>query len=199
MRPAVFLDRDGTVIEHVHHLHRLEDVRLERGAAAAIASLRRAGYLAVLATNQSVVGRGLLSPEGLDEIHRSMLEALVLEDPDSRLDAIYWNPHPPPEGDAEPHPDRKPSPGMLVRAAVDLGIDLASSWMVGDSVSDVLAGQRAGCGGSILVRTGLGGQAVTAADPGTIVAASLAEAAGIILESGRSGWIEGRGAPMISP
>ncbi len=69
MRPAVFLDRDGTVIEHVHHLRRVEDVRLEHGAADAIASLRRAGYLAVLVTNQSVVGRGLLTAEGLGEIH----------------------------------------------------------------------------------------------------------------------------------
>lgn len=187
MRPAVFLDRDGTVIEHVHHLHRLEDVRLERGAAAAIASLRRAGYLAVLATNQSVVGRGLLSSEGLDAIHASMLEALAREDSDARLDAIYWNPHTPPEGDSEPHPDRKPGPGMLLRAAVEHGIDLASSWMVGDSVSDVLAGQRAGCGGSILVRTGLGRQVVTAAVPGTILATDLGEAARLILESGQHG------------
>ena len=186
MRPAVFLDRDGTVIEHVHHLRRVEDVRLEHGAAAAIASLRRAGYLAVLATNQSVVGRGLLTAEGLGEIHESMLEALEAEDPDARLDAIYWNPHTPSEQEPE-HPDRKPGPGMLLRAATERGIDLASSWMIGDSISDVLAGRRAGCRGSILVRTGLGRQAMTAADSGTILAASLAEAARIILGSSLAG------------
>lgn len=187
MRPAVFLDRDGTVIEHVHHLHRVEDVRLERGAATAIAGLRRAGFLAVLATNQSVVGRGLLSPEGLDAIHASMLEALAREDPEARLDAIYWNPHTPSAGGVEPHPDRKPGPGMLLRAAAELGIELASSWMVGDSISDVIAGRRAGCRGAILVRTGLGEQAAQSADSETILASSLAEAARLILESHQAG------------
>ncbi len=122
-----------------------------------------------------------------------MLAALAAQDPDARLDAIYWNPHTPTEQESE-HPDRKPGPGMLLRAAAEHGIDLASSWMVGDSISDVLAGRRAGCRGSILVRTGLGRQAMIAADPGTILAASLSEAARIILGSGRTG---GSGDPVV--
>ncbi|MGA1058110.1 MAG: D-glycero-alpha-D-manno-heptose-1,7-bisphosphate 7-phosphatase [Phycisphaerales bacterium] len=183
MRPAVFLDRDGTIIRHVHHLHRVEDVQLEPGAAEAIAALREAGFLAIVATNQSVVGRGLLTPEGLEEIHAVMLERLRGAHPAAVVDAIYWNPHLPPRDTEDPPPERKPGPGMLLRAANEHRIDLGASWMVGDSISDVDAGRRAGCRGSILVETGLGGRARLEADPATILARDLAEAAQIILAS----------------
>lgn len=176
-RTAVFLDRDGTVIEHVHHLHRREDVRLVAGAAAAIRRLRSCGHLAILATNQSVVGRGLLSAEGLAEIH-SLLQRLLLRE-GAQLDAVYWNPHPPPEQGQLCHPDRKPQPGMLLRAAKEHGIDLVRSWMVGDSISDALAGRAAGCR-AILVGTGLGRRAETPADPRILWASDLAEAAAIV-------------------
>lgn len=152
---AVFLDRDGTLIEHVHHLHKVEDVRLVPGAGRALARLRAAGWLAVLATNQSVVGRGVLTESGLEEIHRH-LEALLLAEggSEARLDAIYWNPHCPPEDGSDHHQDRKPNPGMLLSAAEALDIELSESWMVGDAITDVEAGHRAGCRGSILVKTG---------------------------------------------
>lgn len=178
---AVFLDRDGTVIEHVHHLRRVEDVRLVPGAASAIRRLREAGYLAVLATNQSVVGRGLLDEAGLDRIHEEMSRRLRAEG--ALLDAIYWNPHAPPERPGTPeHPDRKPGPGMLLRAAAEHRLELSSSWMVGDSTSDLLAGRAAGCRGSILVRTGLGREA--SSEHAAAVVADLAAAVDWILARG---------------
>lgn len=186
MRPAFFLDRDGTIIEHVHHLHRVEDVRLVPGAAAAIARARRSGYLAIVVTNQSVVGRGLVTAAGLEEIHGEMGRQLVAANPDALIDALYWNPHLPEASGEQPHPDRKPGPGMLLQAAVEHEVDLARSWMVGDSLSDTEAGRRAGCAGSVLVRTGLGGHASKAADPGTPVVGNLAEAIDFVLRSGGS-------------
>lgn len=154
-RPAVFFDRDGTLIESVHYLARPEQVRLLPGAAAAIRRLRGAGYACVVVTNQSAIGRGLLSEEGLALVHAELVRQLAEEDAD--LDAIYHCPVVPASDDraAVEHPDRKPGPGMLLRAAADLELDLGESWMVGDMLSDVLAGHRAGCRGNVLVRTGL--------------------------------------------
>ncbi len=156
MRPAVFLDRDGTVIEHVHHLHRPEDVALIPGAAEAVAALRDAGFLCVIVTNQSVVGRGLLDLTGLGKIHQVMRDQL--EAADSGMDAIYFCTEVPTTRDQTviEHPDRKPGPGMLRRAAADLQIDLARSFMIGDSLSDLCAGDNAGCRESLLVLTGYG-------------------------------------------
>ena len=156
MIPAVFLDRDGTVIEHVHHLHRTEDVALIPGAAQAIRSLRSAGYLCVIVTNQSVVGRGMLDIDGLDAIHDTMKHQLQAEM--AELDGIYYCTVVPTTNDQSliEHPDRKPGPGMLLKAAQDLQISLADSWMIGDSLSDLLAGQNAGCRESLLVLTGYG-------------------------------------------
>lgn len=192
-RPAVFLDRDGTLIEHVHHLHRVEDVRLVAGAAEAVARLRSTGRLAVLATNQSVVGRGMLSAEGLEAIHEH-LQAL-LEDAagvEARLDAIYWNPHVPPTDGAPPHADRKPNPGMLHRAAEELDIDLGRSWMVGDALTDLEAGLRAGCRSSILVRTGEGAGVEENAIPvGAFIAADLSHAIGMLLAREESVGLRG--------
>ena len=155
-RPAIFLDRDGTVIEHVHHLKDAADVRLVAGAGDAIASLQAAGFACVIVTNQSVVGRGHLSLEGLDEIH-DVMHAQFAEQ-GVTLDGTYFCPEAPVSGDPTviEHPDRKPAPGMLLRAADALDLDVSTSWMIGDSISDMLAGVNAGCAGSILVRTGLG-------------------------------------------
>lgn len=153
-RPAVFLDRDGTLIEHVHYLSDPAKVRLLPGAVEALARLRDAGYALVLVTNQSAIGRGMLSVETLDEIHDVMNRQLA--EHDVALDAIYFCPEAPSSGDrtAIDHPDRKPAPGMLLRAAADLELDLPRSWMIGDMISDALAGRHAGCRGSILVHTG---------------------------------------------
>jgi D,D-heptose 1,7-bisphosphate phosphatase len=153
-RRAVFLDRDGTLIEHVHYLSNPRDVRLLPGAAEALRRFRDAGFACVVVTNQSAIGRGMLTETRLHEIHAEMNRQLAAEG--VAVDAIYFCPEAPAGDDrtAIEHGDRKPGPGMLIRAAGEMGLDLASSWMVGDLISDVLAGINAGCRGSILVRTG---------------------------------------------
>ena len=156
MRRAVFLDRDGTIIEHVHYLTDPALVRVLPGAAPALRMLSDAGYLCVVVTNQSVLGRGLITEEGLARVHEAMERRLGEEG--ASLDAIYHCPHLPATDDrATPeHPDRKPGPGMLLRAAHDREIDLSRSWMVGDMLSDIAAGRAARTKGNVLVRTGLG-------------------------------------------
>jgi D,D-heptose 1,7-bisphosphate phosphatase len=151
--PAVFLDRDGTVIEHVPYLADPALVRLLPGAAEALKRLRRAGFARVLVTNQSAIGRGMLTPERLHEIHAEMNRQLAACG--ATLDAIYYCPDAPARDDRTvvECPDRKPAPGMLRRAAAELNLDLSASWMVGDLISDVLAGLNAGCR-SILVQSG---------------------------------------------
>jgi D-glycero-D-manno-heptose 1,7-bisphosphate phosphatase len=155
-KPAVFLDRDGTIVEQVHHLCDPADIKLINGAADAIRKLRDAGFATVVVTNQSVIGRGMLTVEGLELIHAEMNRQLAAQD--TKFDAIYFCPVAPGDNGREriEHPDRKPGPGMLRRAAREMGLDLSASWMVGDMISDVLAGRNAGCRATILVRTGFG-------------------------------------------
>lgn len=149
-RPAVFLDRDDTLIADVPYLSDPAGVRILPGAAKALTALRRAGFTLVLATNQSAVGRGMISEARLQQIHDELERRLAVDG--TGLDAIYHCPHAPRSTDrtAIEHPDRKPAPGMLLRAAEDLHLNLAASWMIGDLISDVLAGLNAGCR-SILV------------------------------------------------
>lgn len=183
MRRAVFLDRDGTLIELVHHLTDPADVRLIDGAADALARLSAAGFMLVIVTNQSVIGRGLLTEAGLEEIHDVMHRQLA--DLGAAVDGVYFCPLAP--GTTDPtvveDPMRKPGPGMLFRAADELDLDLANSWLVGDTVSDMLAGRNAGCS-TVLVRTGYGAR--YAHDPVHVdfVADDLATAAALILEHG---------------
>jgi len=155
MKPAVFLDRDGTIIELVHHLNRPEDVALIAGSGPAIKALADAGYLIVVVTNQSVIGRGKLTVEGLAEVHAEMNTQLAAFD--AKVNAIYFAPQKPQQSDPEviEHPMRKPGPGMLQQAVQDHDIDLALSWMVGDTIGDLCAGKNAGCR-SLLVETGYG-------------------------------------------
>ena len=182
-RPAVFLDRDGTIIEHVHYLADPGDVRLIPGAAEAIRTLREAGFACVVVTNQSAVGRGMITLAQLDLIHDEMTAQLALAG--TKIDAIEFCPEPPSRADRTviDHADRKPGPGMLFRAAGSMGLDLDESWMIGDMISDVIAGLNAGCKGSILVRTGNDrglGEPVPGAE--YRVADDIAAAARMILE-----------------
>lgn len=156
MRRAVFLDRDGTINEEREYLWRVEEFSLITGAAEAIRLLKGAGYLVVVVTNQSGIGRGYYSEVDLERLHDHMhaeLESLGVA-----VDACYFCPHHPQHGVGDYGKDcscRKPLPGMLLQAAAELGIDLASSWMIGDKKGDIDAGQAAGCR-AILVRTGYG-------------------------------------------
>ena len=151
LRPAAFLDRDGTIVEEVNYLTRAEDMRLESGALAALRRLREAGYLLIVVTNQSAVARGMIAEAELAALHER-LEGMLAEE-GVRLDAIYYCPHHP-ESDRPEYARscecRKPEPGMLLRAAAELGVDLPRSVMFGDSERDVEAGRRAGCRTALL-------------------------------------------------
>lgn len=147
---AVFLDRDGTINEDVGFLRREEQFRLLPGVAGAVALLNRMGWLVIVATNQPVIARGETTPEELDTIHRKMETLLGQEG--AYVNAIYCCPHHPDKGFPGERPEykidcgcRKPKPGMLLEAADRFHIDLASSWMVGDSRRDMEAGRAAGC------------------------------------------------------
>jgi D,D-heptose 1,7-bisphosphate phosphatase len=180
-RPAVFLDRDGTLIKHVHYLSDPAKVSLLPGAAEALKRLRRAGFARVLVTNQSAIGRGMLAVSRLDEIHTELNRQLALQG--VSIDGIYYCPDAP-KGDDRTvveNPDRKPGPGMLLRAAAELNLDLKASWMVGDLISDVLAGLNAGCK-SILVQSGQTSQAEADAVAGLApIAPDLAASVDLIL------------------
>ncbi|MFT5366751.1 MAG: D-glycero-D-manno-heptose 1,7-bisphosphate phosphatase [Candidatus Latescibacterota bacterium] len=156
-QPAVFIDRDGTINVNVHHLHRVEDLQLIPGAAEAIAKLNTAGYFVIIITNQSAIARGLLTEEGLAEIHTELERLLASQN--ASINAIYHCPHHPDYGDKITCACRKPSPTMLQQAAADHTLDLSRSFMIGDNYSDLQAGWNAGCQ-SALVRTGHGEQVI---------------------------------------
>lgn len=152
-QPAVFLDRDGTLIKNVPYLSDPKLVRLLPGAAETLKRLSLAGFARILVTNQSAIGRGILTEEQLNHIHIELMRQLAAQG--AMIDAIYYCPSVPRGDDRTVIEDfdRKPGPGMLFRAAADQNLDLGASWIVGDSVSDVLAGRHAGCQ-SILVLSG---------------------------------------------
>lgn len=154
MRPAVFLDRDGTLIEDIHYLSDPAKVRLLPGVSEALRNLQSLGFATVVVTNQSAVGRGILTLQTLNEIHAELHRQLA--EHHLRLDGLYYCATAPSSSDRTTidDPDRKPGPGMLLRAANDLLLDLPNSWIIGDMLSDILAGKNAGLRGSILVRTG---------------------------------------------
>ena len=153
MRPAVFLDRDGTVIEHVPYISDPAEVRLLPRAAEGLRALRDLGYALVVVTNQSAVGRRMMDVAQLRRVHAAMVRQL--DDEGLALDDWRFCPTAPKSGDRTivEDPRRKPGPGMILESASELDLDVASSWMIGDMVSDVLAGRNAGCRGSLLVRS----------------------------------------------
>ena len=148
---AIFLDRDGTIVEDMGYARSADQMQLLPGAAEAIREFRQRGYLVVLITNQSGIGRGYFSEQDLASMHGKIREDLAAYG--TALDAVYFCPHLPAEHPDCPEPCdcRKSRPGMLLRAAQDLDIDLSKSFMVGDKPSDVNAGKAAGC------RTGIVG------------------------------------------
>jgi D-glycero-D-manno-heptose 1,7-bisphosphate phosphatase len=155
-RPAIFLDRDGTLNEEVEYLSDPEQLVLIPGAAATIARLNAMDIPVVVVTNQSGIGRGIYTWEDFAAVTGRMADLLAQEN--ARIDAVYASPHHEKalgEYAVANHPDRKPNPGMLLRAAKDHDLDLSRSWMVGDKALDLEAGRRAGCR-VVLVRTGYG-------------------------------------------
>lgn len=156
-KPAVFLDRDGTLVEEMEFLVDPDKLRLFPGAAAAVRRLNDAGLPVVIVTNQSMIARGLASEQQLALVHERLIAMLAREG--ARLDGIYYCPHHPDIGELPYRAVcdcRKPLPGLLNQAAADLGLDLGNSAMVGDSLRDLEAGAAAGCSTLILVRTGHG-------------------------------------------
>lgn len=177
-RPAIFLDRDGTLIEDVGYPHRPEDLRLLAGVAPALLKLQDLGFVLVVVTNQSGIARGLFSEAEMHAFH-ALLHA-ELAKAGVQISAFYHCPFHPEARISEyrrASPLRKPEPGMLLLAAKELGLDLPASYAIGDKKSDVLAGQAAGCR-AILVQTGQAGtgEPNLAAVP-DCVAANLAVAA----------------------
>lgn len=171
---AVFIDRDGTLIEEVNFLHRVEELRFFSFTDEAIRLLKEHGFKVVLVTNQSGIARGIYSEGEMHAIHEK-----IQEDLSAKLDAIYFCPHLPNAGCA----CRKPNLGMIEAATADLPIDLENSWMIGDKNLDVELGFNAGIK-PIMVMTGYGEKHLPKlARKPEFVAENLLEAVKIIIEN----------------
>jgi len=193
-RPAVFLDRDGTLNEVVLNQDgiedspfRIEDLALLPGAGEFTRRIRESGYLAVLVTNQPGVAKGSITIPELERLNQRLEDLLAKNH--GGLDRIYYCPHHP-VGKAgvassfvQPCDCRKPAPGMLLKAGKDLDIDLSRSWMVGDKVLDVLAGKAAGCRTILMRRSVTAEPAIDLASQPTYIANNLMEALDHILKT----------------
>lgn len=172
--PAIFVDRDGTVNEHIPYLHEPEKFAPIPGALEALRDLREAGFRIVVVTNQPGIGLGYFSKEDFFRVNEAMLRAA------SRvgltIDGVYYCPHTKGAGSSW----RKPEPGMLHAAAKNLNIELDKSFMIGDMTTDIESGRRAGCR-TILVQTGRAGADGIQDGVADFVVPSLAEAREVIL------------------
>jgi len=155
-RPAVFIDRDGTLTEEVGYVNHPSRLRLLPQSGAAVRRLNQAGIAVVVVTNQAGIARGYFSPEVLAAVNATLVSQL--KDEGAHLDGVYVCPHHPTEGEAPYRlvcDCRKPKPGLLLRAASDLGLDLGRSTLVGDKGSDLVAARAVGTR-AVLVLTGYG-------------------------------------------
>ncbi len=140
MLSAIFIDRDGVICHNrADYVKRWDEFVFLPGALEALARLAKSHFAVVIVTNQSAINRGKVTLEAVEDIHRRMLQAI--EAAGGRVDAIYLCPHRPDEGCA----CRKPLPGLLHRAAADLGLDLTQSYLIGDALEDIQAALAAGC------------------------------------------------------
>ncbi len=181
-RPAVFLDRDGTLIEDQQYQFDPDRITLASGAGYALPRLFEAGYILVVVTNQSGVARGLYTEEVVSRMHHRL--ARLVGDLGARIDAFYYCPH---------HPDgvvaryavdcwcRKPRPGMILRAAQELQLALPLSWLVGDIWDDIRAGLAAGCRCVLVGKEREKAPPDLSGSPRVFLAGNLREAADIIL------------------
>ena len=177
MKPAVFLDRDGVLIEERNYLHRVEDVVFLAGVAAALRRLSNAGLKLFIVSNQSGVGRGYFTLADVERVNEHLLGELARDG--VRLEKIYIAP----EAPGQPSRGRKPSPQFLFDARAEFNLNLAESFMVGDKMIDLECGWNAGLKKSILVRTGYG------AKLGQVEAEQLKRAVVVDDLSGAADWI----------
>lgn len=177
---AVFLDRDDTLIRDTGYLSDPDAIEILPGVVEGLYALNRSGVLAIVVTNQSGIARGLFDEKTLHVIHARFLK--MLRSQGVRIDALYYCPHHP-EGTVAQYrmvcACRKPEPGMLLQAAGDFGLDLASCYLVGDKAEDIQAIHRVG-GTGVLIRTG---RNIALEDPPEHTAAGLQDAVHWILET----------------
>lgn len=153
MRPAIFLDRDGVIIENRDsYVRSWQDVQFLPNSLTAMSRLADSSLKIVIVTNQSAVGRGLISIDIAWELNEQIVN--VIQQASGRVDAVYMCPHSPAEGCR----CRKPKPGLFTQAANDLDLDLERSFMVGDALTDLIAADQAGIPNRFLVLTGRGKQ-----------------------------------------
>lgn len=154
---AIFLDRDGVICENrSDHVKTWQEFQFIPGAIESIVALSRLGLPIVVVTNQAVIGRGMAPASAIEDVHNRMVAQITARG--GHIDRVLYCPH-------LPHDNcscRKPEPGMLLRAAHELGLDLARSYMVGDALTDLIAGQQVGCR-TFLVLTGRGFEELTPA------------------------------------
>jgi D-glycero-D-manno-heptose 1,7-bisphosphate phosphatase len=191
-RPALFLDRDGVIVEDTYYLGRAEDMRMVTGAVEAIARCNRLGIPVVLVSNQSGIARGLYDWEGFHAVQAAISAALA--NAGARVDAVfacaYHTDGSAPLNIAD-HSWRKPNPGMIVAAGKRMKLDLSRSWIVGDRSSDIAAGRGAHLEGGILISPSeYDPERNTAAGLKTVqfvveTSASLANAVALLLSQGR--------------
>lgn len=185
LKKVIFLDRDGVInADSPDYIKSWEEFSFLPGSLHALADLTHAGYHLIVITNQSMIGRGMVPLPVLEEMHRRMRQAV--EQAGGVIHDIFFCPHRP-----EDHCRcRKPEPGMILAAGRRHGIDLSATVMIGDNAKDVICGRDAGCGATMLVRTGSGETArqelAAAGIRADAVAADLKAAANMIL----SGQIE---------
>ncbi len=181
MKPggAVFLDRDGTLIEEKTYLSDPAGVVLIPGTAGALSNLRNAGFKLVVVTNQSGIARGLYGEHEYHAVAKRLDD--LLAEASAPVDATMYCPHHPSVGPS--CECRKPATGMYQQAAAELGLSLADSYYVGDKVADVTPAQELG-GVGVLVRTGYGEEEAARVPPGTAVVKDLVGVARLILSGG---------------
>ncbi len=191
-RPALFLDRDGVIVEDTQYLGRAQDVRMLAGADVAIARCNERGIPVIVASNQSGIARGLYDWRGFAAVQAAIASALAQAG--ARLDAVFACAHHV-DGKAPlnvaDHPWRKPNPGMIVAAAERMKLDLAHSLIAGDRASDLAAGKAAGLAGGILISPHAddgeraAAMRLRSAEFAVEVAPSLADAVALLLARGR--------------
>jgi D-glycero-D-manno-heptose 1,7-bisphosphate phosphatase len=185
-RPAVFFDRDNTLVVGSEYLGDPSQVRLTSGAAAAVAQARKLGFATVVVSNQSGVARGMFNEDAVRAVNARLDELLAEQDPSAVIDRHEFCPFHP-EGTVPEYASesqrRKPKPGMILEAARALALDLSRSWMIGDAPRDLAAGHAAGCGTILLKQPDLA-QSPAAMAPMTVepdfIAGSLGEAIELI-------------------